>query len=1427
MKKTMKTALCGAEAMLLLAGVPAQAAVDGKTYRTANGEEWSQTSGYSDLVRGPWAGGSVPADGGTAYFVTPGDTTLKPTEGLQLGAIETRAQANVYLNGRGLTMVGEAPYIQIAYASFLQLNSSAPISGTGANTLTLKTDPGFGFGAAKLYAGLPNFGLLDLESGTIDVYRTGPGQTLLTDGSVRLSGGNLTYVASMPSAGDASASIATGSGSTFTIAPGPARLRVARSTNAAGITLTVGPIVREGRAAAELTTTNDGDNELGAAVVIKTTQAPTLVNGFVEPWLIAKGQNADAEEGAHHVDFLTYDVDKGFVPATALYASDFGDPTDVVNKTASSEVITINADTHVQGLRIVSIGGQPELAINANLTVGDGTHPAAILLNYRGGGNNPFLLRGTGSLDFRTSEGLIWCAPNMTDNRRIVQLYIPIRGSNGITFAGPTQTAGRAPIIQPMSGYGANWTGPLHLRNVRYYGTLQEYLPSPDVYVDGRGSVRSAQVCFKTATLTNHFHISGNGLQDNTDRAGALQGIGTLNGPITLEHDATLFSFADGPGLMTINGNIDGHGTLTLESDTLSSFLLTAANTYDGDTKVVKSLVTLGADGTFGAGAVSLDATSAVKLSGVTKTLPNSFCGDGSVFLSAASLTMTGTSTFGTLAFDGNSQESMAGASTFAATDATVATVTGRGTVSGTKLTVASDSDGECHAALAGSALLVKDGAGTLSLFADATSSGGVTVQGGTLKTIGRLDAPFADSLLFHLDATRADTFKYGEDGAITNWASTVGNVSFRSAGGVFGSPTRAETSWTNLPVVTFCAATSNRLVSSTAIAPRTIFFVVRPRPESMANYSGLFGQADTDHNGIRKSGGVSWDGGSGSSAHHVFDSDGAFIIDGGRSGTHELANNAPQVVVVEKSDTNTNSGRSLSFVAGLGGYCNTATKVAYDRNFDGDIAEVVAYDRILSESERKRVENYLGRKWKGGAFYDGADAVNLGSGALTLAGDGVLDLAGSDVTVASLAGTGIITNSSERAATLTVTGANAFSGEVCGAVTVSVAGGTMAAALSDDASLAVVGNVTLGIYNAQPPTDGLLWWLDAADASTITTNANGEVTGWASRGGAPVSFGVDGSLPKPTYAPVGHANAMGNKPSVWFNGSGRMRLKGDAAKSVMTTFVVWNTHDGTSDSKFRGIYGYLNADAGIRYWTGNGLSICNTSSPFTEVDDYYVDGVRPVLGGNYSISLSVVPVDSIHVLSVVAGSGRTAPSKTYALGSYHGSSERCFIGWLCEVITYDRRLSDAERKQVENYLMAKWQGTGEIMVNATVGGNVTVASGATLTAAVGSPLAVGTLSGAGAISGNVSADGFEVTVKPNGTVDKLTVDGTVTFNAGAHLQVNDFSYLVNGNFETFLDATGNVGTFATSNLEKPYGWTLRNGRGQVYRANGFMLIFR
>ena len=1423
MKKTMKTALCGAGLVLLSATVPARAAVDGETYRATSGEEWSQTGNYSGLTMGVWKNGAVPAAGGTARFVTAGTVKVYPASGLQLGAIEVNSGVTATLTSRGLTMTGANPYIQVANNGTLVCESSTPVSGTGANTLLLKTAPGYGIGRIDLYAGASNFGLLDIESGAVNGYCTGVNQTMLTTGPVRLSGGYLSYVAKMASAGSASASIATGAGSTFTISPGPARLRVALRDNAQTATLTLGPVVREGRAIAELDCSNETENgqTLGARTFVKTTQAPTLVNGIVEPWLVAKGEGADT---LHDLDFLTYSADAGFFPATNLYAAAFGNAADVVNVSGN---FSIDEETQVLGLRMVNTEEQPAITLNADLKVGDGVHPAAVVLNYASPrGDKSLIVSGTGAIDFGTSEGIVWLGVQHSDARRYLNIGVPVKGSNGITFAAPYQTAGRAPIINPQNDTVAGWTGPFHLRNVRYVASSQKRLPSPDVYLDGRGATRGAQLSFSAATLTNHFHISGNGLQDYTDKAGALYGNGTLEGPITLEHDATFGTY----GTFTANGPIDGTGTLTLRSDGYG-FVLNAANTYDGASLIVNSTVTLGANGTLGTGPAAIDASSVLRLAGGAKSIPNALTGAGKVQLVAATVSAAGANDFGTLAFDGNSQESMAGTSTFTVTDTTAAAVTGLGTVNGTELTVKSASAGEFHAMVAGSARLVKDGAGTLSVFSDVASSGGITVKDGTLKTVARLDAPFTDSLLFHLDATRANTFKYAENGTVTNWASTVGGISFVSAGGSYTGPTRQATGWNDLPVVKFTAASANRLVSSAAVAPRTLFFVVRSRPSNMTSCAGLFGASGTDRNGLRAvthlaGGKWTWDYGSANTSeikYHTFDTDNTWIIDGGAVDVHSvLVENSPQVIVVEKSDTNTTNSRQLSFTAGLGGYYNN------DRHFDGDIAEVVAYDRILTESERKRVENYLGRKWKEGAFYDDVENLSFGSGALTLTDNGVLDLAGSDVTVASLAGTGFITNSSDRAATLTVTGSSTFIGEVRGNVALSVAGGTLTAALSDDASLAVTGNSTLGVYNYQPPAEGLLWWMDAADASTITTNASGQVTGWASKGGAPVTFAPDGTLPKPVYALVGHANAMGGKPAIWFDGTGRTRLAGSASKSVKTTFLVWNaTAAGVAKGTAAGVYGYKNIDAGIRYWTNQGIQYCYTCSPFSDVDDCYVDGNKLPISAYGTSGSEPVPADAVHVLSAVAGAGRAAPEKTYVFGSYHGSGDRCFIGWICEAIAYDRCLSESERKQVENYLIAKWKGAGAIAANTAVGGNVTVASGATLTAAAGQSLDVGTLSGAGAISGDVSADGFEVTVKPNGTVDKLTVAGTVTFNAGARLQVNDFSYLVNGNFETFLDATDNVGTFATSNLEKPYGWTLRNGCGQVYQANGFMLIFR
>ena len=140
MKKTVEATLVGAGVVLLLAGVPARAAVDGETYRATSGEEWMQTGKYSGLTMGVWKNGAVPADGGTARFVTAGTIKVYPASGLQLGAIEVNSGVTATLTSRGLTMTGETPYIQVANSGVLTCEASTPVSGTGANTPAMDPD---------------------------------------------------------------------------------------------------------------------------------------------------------------------------------------------------------------------------------------------------------------------------------------------------------------------------------------------------------------------------------------------------------------------------------------------------------------------------------------------------------------------------------------------------------------------------------------------------------------------------------------------------------------------------------------------------------------------------------------------------------------------------------------------------------------------------------------------------------------------------------------------------------------------------------------------------------------------------------------------------------------------------------------------------------------------------------------------------------------------------------------------------------------------------------------------------------------------------------------------------------------------------------------------------------------------------------------
>ena len=103
-----------------------------------------------------------------------------------------------------------------------------------------------------------------------------------------------------------------------------------------------------------------------------------------------------------------------------------------------------------------------------------------------------------------------------------------------------------------------------------------------------------------------------------------------------------------------------------------------------------------------------------------------------------------------------------------------------------------------------------------------------------------------------------------------------------------------------------------------------------------------------------------------------------------------------------------------------------------------------------------------------------------------------------------------------------------------------------------------------------------------------------------------------------------------------------------------------------------------------------------------------------------------------------------------------------------------------------------------------------------------------GTLGGGGSVTGDISVrNGFDVTVKPDGTTDTLVVDGAVALGPDAVLNVINPGNLQNGVFATFLSATSITGTFAGSNLEKPNGWSVSKTSAKVYRSAGTVLVFR
>ncbi len=215
------------------------------------------------------------------------------------------------------------------------------------------------------------------------------------------------------------------------------------------------------------------------------------------------------------------------------------------------------------------------------------------------------------------------------------------------------------------------------------------------------------------------------------------------------------------------------------------------------------------------------------------------------------------------------------------------------------------------------------------------------------------------EGLVYQLDASNPDAFVTNSYGEVIEWCSNDGLIRFELDEGAVAKPYYDAQAFGGLGAVVFGSnvvagvTNSTRLATKTVTTNQTVFIVNRPTV-SQNSGAGIWGM-DCGNVGI--SGYMSW-WYSGINARWFY-CDGEFYLDGVRLFDGQFDIGKPQIVTAV-------SPTVKIFETALGNYRNIANDsfVSYYR---GEIAEIIVYNRKLSDAERVGVELYLKRKWTTG----------------------------------------------------------------------------------------------------------------------------------------------------------------------------------------------------------------------------------------------------------------------------------------------------------------------------------------------------------------------------------------------------------------------------------------------------------------------------
>jgi len=220
------------------------------------------------------------------------------------------------------------------------------------------------------------------------------------------------------------------------------------------------------------------------------------------------------------------------------------------------------------------------------------------------------------------------------------------------------------------------------------------------------------------------------------------------------------------------------------------------------------------------------------------------------------------------------------------------------------------------------------------------------------------------------------------------------------------------------------------------------------------------------------------------------------------------------------------------------------------------------------------------------------------------------------------------------------------------------------------------------------------LFWLDAADESTLSADAAGNVTAWASKAGDRRAATVRDARYKPTYSKDAYARPCVDFGEFFLSGLDGKDMTLGQFSNVRTAFFVLKIHSKgfLAGSATTGCY---------EFHRGSNGAYAHTQ----------YSKIAQVWNGTESVALSdVLPDDSFEVVTVKLsenGHVDSLASDRYgqdeAAGNYRLGGRQ-----LCEIVLFGEGAepTDAERLEVQRYLKSKWDGGagGTLRVNVATG---------------------------------------------------------------------------------------------------------------------------